>query len=125
MSWTASTDPSGLAAGAPKTTDVLLRKPRRVRTTPERAVSVQVMGTGFLDVLSARDISPRGVGIVVPHRFVGCGVDDGVDLVITLPGERPFLARGRIVHRTKTSEEFFGVEFTDIARYIATLPASG
>ena len=59
-------------------------------------------------------------------------VDAAGNLWITLPGERPFLARGRIVHRTKTSEEFFGVEFTDIARedrrrierYVAALPVS-
>jgi c-di-GMP-binding flagellar brake protein YcgR len=78
-------------------------------------VHVQIMGEGFLDVFAARDISAGGVSIAVPHRFEGCAIDDDVDLVISLPGERPFMARGRIVHRTKTSLEFFGVEFTRIA----------
>ncbi len=92
------------------------RQPKRVQPRPGEPVSVQIMGSGFLDVLVARDISARGVGVVVPHRFEGCRVDDDVELVITLPGEPHFLARGRIVHRTKTSEEFFGLEFSDIAR---------
>ena len=74
------------------------------------------MGDGFLDVFAARDISASGVGIVVPHRFHGCKIDDEVALVITLPKERPFLARGRIVHRTKTDHEFFGVEFSELER---------
>jgi hypothetical protein len=46
--------------------------------------------------------------------------------VITLPGSEPFLAKGRLVHRTKLEREFFGVEFVDlshvwrskIARYV-------
>jgi hypothetical protein len=46
--------------------------------------------------------------------------------VITLPKGRPFLAKGRVVHRTNTEREFFGVEFVDlpwertleIARYV-------
>jgi c-di-GMP-binding flagellar brake protein YcgR len=73
------------------------------------------MGDGFLDVFPARDISAGGVSIIVPHRFEGCPLEDDVDLVISLPGERPFMARGRIVHRTKTSHEFFGVEFSRLA----------
>jgi c-di-GMP-binding flagellar brake protein YcgR len=74
------------------------------------------MGDGFLDVFSARDISTGGVGIIVPHRFEGCAIEQEVDLVISLPGERPFMARGRIVHRTKTQQEFFGVEFTRLSQ---------
>jgi hypothetical protein len=73
------------------------------------------MGEGFLDVFPARDISASGVSICVPHRFQGCAIEQEVDLVISLPAERPFMARGRIVHRTKTSQEFFGVEFTRLA----------
>ncbi len=74
------------------------------------------MGSGFLDVLVARDISAGGLGVMVPHRFDGCRIDDEVDLVVTLPGEKPFLARGRIVHRTKTDREFFGIEFSKLDR---------
>lgn len=79
------------------------------------------MGDGFLDVFAARDISAGGVSIMVPHRFEGCSIEDDVDLVVSLPGVRPFMARGRIVHRTKTSHEFFGVEFSRLANAHATL----
>ena len=92
------------------------RPPKRAQPSPDQPVTVQIMGTGFLDVLAVRDISARGVGVYVPHRFEDCRLDDAVDLVITLPGERPFLARGRIAHRTKSVDEFFGVEFSDISR---------
>jgi c-di-GMP-binding flagellar brake protein YcgR len=79
------------------------------------------MGDGFLDLFCARDISAGGVSIAVKHRFEGCAIHDDVDLVISLPGERPFMARGRIVHRTKTALEFFGVEFTRLAHAHAAL----
>jgi len=74
------------------------------------------MGEGFLDVFAARDISATGVSIVVPHRFEDCDLKHSVELVITLPGERPFMTLGRIVHRTKTSQDFFGVEFEGLSR---------
>jgi len=93
-----------------------LQRTRRVRPVAGKPVHVQIMGDGFLDVFTARDISAGGVGIVVPHRFEGCAIEQEVDLVISLPGERPFMARGRIVHRTKTHQEFFGVEFTSMSR---------
>ena len=82
---------------------------------------VQIMGNGFLDVFPVRDISAGGVSITVPHRFEGCSIDDDVDLVVSLPRERPFMARGRIVHRTKTNHEFFGVEFSRLAKAHAVL----
>ncbi len=92
------------------------RPPKRAEPRPDQPVTVQIMGSGFLDVLAVRDISARGVGVHVSHCFEGCRLDDTVDLVITLPRERPFLARGRIAHRTKSGDEFFGVEFTEISR---------
>ena len=81
-------------------------------------VYIQIMGDGFLDMFAARDISATGVSIVVPHRFEDCNLDDEVELIITLPGQRPFMARGQIVHRTKTNEAFFGVQFSGLrSRY--------
>lgn len=91
------------------------QRTRRVQPAAGKPVHVQIMGDGFLDVFAARDISAGGVGIVVPHRFEGCAIDQEVDLVVSLPGDRPFMARGRIVHRTKTHQEFFGIEFTRLA----------
>jgi len=75
------------------------------------------MGRGSLDVLLARDISATGVGVFVPHMFKGWKIDEEVELVLTLPRERPFLARGVIRHHTHSDEgaEHFGVMFSEIS----------
>jgi hypothetical protein len=93
---------------------------RSARVTPRRGapVEVQVMGPGSLDVLAARNVSQTGIGVYVPHGFAGCDLDKEVELVITLPGERSFLARGLIKHRTDSGDEghHFGLLFTTISR---------
>jgi PilZ domain len=86
----------------------------RVRPHPSEPVEIQLMSKGFLDIFEARDISTTGAGIFVPYRFEGCALQNAVELVITLPNGDPFLAKGRIIHRTKTEREFFGVEFVDL-----------
>jgi len=86
----------------------------RARTHPKEPVEIQLMSERFLDIFEARDISTTGAGILVPYRFEGCALKNPVDLVITLPGRRPFRTVGRIVHRTKTEREFFGVEFVGL-----------
>lgn len=74
------------------------------------------MGRGFLDVLSARDISVGGLGILVPHGFAGCDLYSEVDLIVTLGRTRPFKARGSIRHHGRPgAEHVFGVEFTDLS----------
>ncbi len=93
---------------------------RTVRVTPRSGapVEVQVMGSGSLDVLAARNVSQTGISVYVPHGFAGYDLDKEVELVITLPGERSFLARGLIMHRTDGGKEghHFGLHFTTIAR---------
>jgi hypothetical protein len=76
------------------------------------------MGPGRLDVLYARNVSQTGIGIYVPHGFVGCDLEAEVELVITLPSERSFLARGRIKHHTDGGSEgrHFGLVFTEISQ---------
>jgi PilZ domain len=90
------------------------RQAVRVRPHPSEPIEIQVMSENFLDIFDARDISETGIGIFVPYRFEGCNLKSPIDLVITLPGAEPFLAKGRIVHRTKVATEFFGVEFVDL-----------
>lgn len=87
----------------------------RVCPDPDEPIEIQVMSEGFLDIFDARDISATGIGIFVPYRFEGCHLKSPVDLVISLPAAEPFLAKGRIVHRTKSAREFFGVEFVHLA----------
>ncbi|MEM9174277.1 MAG: PilZ domain-containing protein [Myxococcota bacterium] len=92
---------------------------RKQRVVPLRMapVEVQVMGRGTLDVLRARNVSTTGLGIFVPHGFEGFDLAEEVELVITLPSRKPFLAMGVIKHVTETDAEtcHFGVEFTALA----------
>ena len=74
------------------------------------------MGNGFLEVLSARDISIGGVGISVKHKFEGCDTNSEVDLIVTLGRTRPFKTRGIIRHTSKSgSDHVFGVQFIALA----------
>ena len=81
-----------------------------------RPVEVHILGRNSLDILTARDISMTGLGVYVPHRFVGCGIDSEVELVITLPGQRTFVAKGQVKHQTGSPDgpPFFGVQFTSL-----------
>ena len=76
------------------------------------------MGRGSLEILQARNVSRSGIGVYVPHGFAACDLDGEVGLVVTLPGERPFLARGRIRHWTDGGGEgqHFGLNFTHLTR---------
>ena len=95
---------------------VELRDDTRFRPHPSRPVSVQIMGPNSIDVLTARDIALKGVGVYLPHGFEHWRGNPEVELVITLPGQRPFLARGQVRHRTCGRDDgaFFGVEFIDL-----------
>ena len=90
----------------------------RVRPTKVAPVEVQIMGRGRLDVLRARNVSETGIGVYVPHGFEGCDLDEEVGLVLSFPGQRAFLARGIIKHRTDGGHEghHFGLHFTKISR---------
>lgn len=92
------------------------RKVVRVTTTSSDPVEVQIMGHGFLDFFTVRDISGGGMGILVPHRFQGCNLKHEVELLISLPAERPFLAKGVIIHREEVGKDFFGISFTELRR---------
>ena len=88
----------------------------RYRPRPEHPVQVQINGRNSLDVLNARDVSVSGIGVFVAHGFEGCDIDSEVELVITLPSQRPFLAHGRVRHETHHEPaRFFGVQFTQLA----------
>lgn len=73
------------------------------------------MGEAFLEVLNADDISAGGLGVRVPHGLSADEVKAEVDLIVTLPGQKPFMAKGNIVHRTGIGKEKrFGVAFTEL-----------
>lgn len=93
---------------------------RAERVEPLRVapVEVQIMGRDSLDVLRARNISATGLGIYVPHGFAGFDLAEEVELVVTLPSKRPFLARGIIKHLTETGSaaRHFGLQFTRLEK---------
>lgn len=90
-------------------------KRNNVRVEPDlgRPIKIDINGENFIDVLNARDISEGGVGISVPHAFVGCSIDKPVQFIIELPKPfgRMFVVKGVIKH---TMQDRFGVCFTNI-----------
>ena len=99
--------------------DILVRDQRRferVLPLPNAPVEIQIMGSTFLDVLHARDLSAGGVCVHVPHAFDGCNLADEVELVVKLPKRRAFLARG-IVRRIDQRSTSFAVEFTRLGAH--------
>jgi len=88
----------------------------RVRPAVQRPVSVQIVGAGFIEQLQATDVSVGGLGVYVRHLFEGCNTDEQVEVVLTLPWEKPFLLHALIRHVTrKGMEGHFGIQFVDIS----------
>lgn len=73
------------------------------------------MGPSFLEVLPVEDISIGGVGVRVPHGFRLGDFDQTVQLIIALPGQRPFKADAVIRHQRGSKDHSkFGVEFVRV-----------
>lgn len=88
----------------------------RVLPLARKPVEIQIMGPDFLEVLPAHDISVGGVGIRVDHSFTGYDLSSTVRLLIKLPGKRPFLAQGVVLHKSpKEGHQVYGVRFTELA----------
>lgn len=86
-----------------------------IRVTPDRTapVRVDINGVDFIETIRAVDISENGIGIVVPHGFRGCHVDQPASFVIHLPKpiNKFFRVDGLIRHVCNQS---FGVQFTNM-----------
>ena len=89
----------------------------RFKQVAGHPVEVQIMGPNSIDVLRARDVSAEGIGVLVPLRFEGCDIDSQVELVVSLPRQRPFVAHGRVRHATEGGggSDCFGVHFTQLS----------
>jgi len=96
------------------------RKEERVVPSDQEPVEVQIIGDGFIDILTAKDIGPGGVGIYVAHGFQGLNIVCDVEVIISIPREKSFKARGVIKHKRRLSnhdseqQDFFGILFTQI-----------
>jgi clan AA aspartic protease (TIGR02281 family) len=93
------------------------KKLRYFRVVPEEdhPINVDITGENFLENVNASDISETGIGIVVPHRFKGCEIDNEVSVVISIPYpvRKSFLVRGNIRH---VSDNRFGITFIDLSK---------
>ncbi len=107
----------GRSAAARAAEEEEARRRLRVRPRADQPVVVHVVGRQSIDIFAARDVSQTGLGLFVAHGFEGCDLEAGVELVVTLPGERAFSARGQVMHRTIAGDDslFFGVHFTALA----------
>jgi hypothetical protein len=103
--------------------DLILRgnnqasKRRVIRVPPEarHAVRIDLMGSNFIEVIAATDISLAGVGINVFHGFEGYNLHDRVEMLILLPlpVHHSISATVRVVHQ---QDRFFGAEFEGLKR---------
>lgn len=88
----------------------------RFRPRSSHPVEIHILGRGSIDVLKARDVSLGGIGVHVPHRFEGTTIDDLVELIVALPGQRSFKTMGRIRHETsRGSSAFFGLQMQGLS----------
>jgi len=91
------------------------RRYPRVRPHPAKPVEVQLLGTNFLEVVSAADISEAGIGIRLEHGVEGYDFDHLVEIVLTIPGQRPFVVRGRVRSKSmRGNHHVLGVQFTHL-----------
>ena len=73
------------------------------------------MGDGFLEIVRAVDISPKGVGIFLPHGIPEAVLNTTVELVLTFPAERPVHVFGVVRRRDGQSGDcVVGVEFDEV-----------
>ena len=91
------------------------RRHPRVIPMNSDPIEVQVIGDAFLEMVTALDISVGGVGINVAHGFSQREMSEQVQLILTLPGSKPFMAKGIIRHLSVAGVSGrFGVEFTEL-----------
>jgi c-di-GMP-binding flagellar brake protein YcgR len=84
----------------------------RVRPDPAHPIKVQIVGNGFIEVLKARDISVGGLAVQIPHDLDLRPGQNSVELVISLPGSKPFAADAEIRHEwSSPGSRAFGIEF--------------
>lgn len=94
-----------------------MEKRRYIRVIPKEnePIEIQLIGSNFIDILNAKDISEGGIGIFVPHNFEGCEIGGIIDILIKLPKTKSFVVKGKIIHKQTQNPHFFGVEFIEIS----------
>jgi hypothetical protein len=73
------------------------------------------MGDGFLEIVRAVDLSPKGVGIFLPHGIPESVINTRVELILTFPAERPVHVFGMVRRRDDRQHDcVVGVEFDEV-----------
>ncbi len=86
----------------------------RVRPPMREPVEVQYVASGMLDIVHAVDISERGIALRLNLRIDPKIVGTEVDLVVTIPGHKPFHTRG-VVRRVSPSDGYIlGIKFLSL-----------
>lgn len=110
------------------------RRFQRVIPLASHPVEIQIMGTSFLEVLTAEDICVGGVAVRVPHGFSPEELRETVKLVVAIPGAKCFMATGTLRHISgEPHSGKFGIEFVKledahrslIERYVQQMLARG
>lgn len=78
-------------------------------------IEIQVMGRGFLDVLTAKDISADGMGIYCRYPLPEDELGRELELIVTIPSLPPFRARGIIRHLGGEQRDSVGLQFTELS----------
>lgn len=74
------------------------------------------MGSDFLEVLVAEDISVGGIGVRIDREFTGYDLASEITLLVKLPGKHPFITQGKIRHKSsKGVWQVYGVQFTHLS----------
>ena len=85
----------------------------RVHPSPVEPLIAQISGDDFMEEFDVRDISAGGVGVVAADVFAVFALNTQIEVVIKLPREGSFVARGVIRHISR--QGMLGIEFTQLA----------
>jgi hypothetical protein len=98
------------------------RQSPRVEPDPFHPVEVQIMGSGFLEIVEAADLGVGGVGFYLPHGVDGSLLNTPVEIIITLPRARSIHLRGVLCHLDPNSDPCrLGVRFARLPPNAAAL----
>jgi hypothetical protein len=92
-------------------------KRRGIRVLPEaeHSIRIDLMGSDFIEVITAADISLAGVRISVFHGFKGYNLKERIDMLILLPTPvlHSITTTAKVVH---IRDSFFGAEFVSLKK---------
>jgi CheY-like chemotaxis protein len=83
----------------------------RVAPDPKNPIIIDILGETFLEILKVQNMSITGLAITAPHGLDGNSINKDISIIVSIPKERPFKAKGTIKH---VGGDSFGVEFKEV-----------